>query len=151
YWDSQLPGFGLRISETGRKTWVVMYRVARKLVRETLGTVATIPSVRDARALARESLQKAQSGINPVELRRNGAMKAAEEGRAKAAQTFAATVVRYLKEYVEKNTRPTTVKETRRIFERDVKPRWASIPIREITRQDVNALLEEIANRGALV
>ena len=27
YWDNQLPGFGLRISETGRKTWVVMYRV----------------------------------------------------------------------------------------------------------------------------
>jgi hypothetical protein len=27
YWDNQLPSFGLRISETGRKTWVVMYRV----------------------------------------------------------------------------------------------------------------------------
>ena len=33
YWDNQLPGFGLRISETGRKTWVALYRVDGKLVR----------------------------------------------------------------------------------------------------------------------
>ncbi len=31
YWDSQLPGFGLRISESGRKTWVAMYRVGASL------------------------------------------------------------------------------------------------------------------------
>jgi hypothetical protein len=50
YWDNQLPGFGLRISETGRKTWVVMYRVGGKLVRETLGTAAVIPNLAHARS-----------------------------------------------------------------------------------------------------
>jgi hypothetical protein len=70
YWDNQLPGFGLRISETGRKTWVVMYRVGGKLVRETPGTAAVIPNVADARMRARESLVKAQAGVNPVEQRR---------------------------------------------------------------------------------
>ena len=50
YWDSHLPGFGLRISETGRKTWVVMYRVGGKLVRETLGTAAVIPNLAHARS-----------------------------------------------------------------------------------------------------
>ena len=29
YWDNLLPGFGLRVSETGAKTWVLMYRVGR--------------------------------------------------------------------------------------------------------------------------
>ena len=70
YWDNQLPGFGLRISETGRKTWVVMYRVRGKLVRETLGTVSVISNVAEARSRARESLQKAQAGVNPVEERK---------------------------------------------------------------------------------
>jgi integrase len=151
FWDSQLPGFGLRISDRGRKTWIAMYRVNGKLVRETIGTAAIIPNVGDARARARESLQKAQSGINPVEARRTSTAQAAQEAKVKAAETFAAGADRYLKEYVEKNTRPATVKETRRIIERDVKPRWATTPIRDIARQDVNALLDEIADRGALV
>ena len=56
YWDAQLPGFGLRISaprsgsKDGRRTWQAMYRVNGKLVRETLGAVAVIPKVDDARA-----------------------------------------------------------------------------------------------------
>jgi hypothetical protein len=62
YWDSQLPGFGLRISETGRKTWVVMYRVQGKLVRETLGTAAVIPNVADARARPRKPIKGASWG-----------------------------------------------------------------------------------------
>jgi integrase len=107
--------------------------------------------IRETPEPARESLQKAQSGINPVEARRTSAAKAAQEAKVTAAETFAAGADRYLKEYVEKNTRPATVKETRRIIERDVKPRWAATSIRDIGRQDVNALLDEIADRGALV
>ena len=37
YWDNLLPGFGLRVSETGAKTWVLMYRVGRRQRRLTLG------------------------------------------------------------------------------------------------------------------
>jgi len=48
-WDSQLPGFGLRISDKGRKTWQAFYRVGGKMVREKLGTVVQIPNVGDAR------------------------------------------------------------------------------------------------------
>jgi hypothetical protein len=25
HWDSQLPGFGLRVSGSGRKTWIALY------------------------------------------------------------------------------------------------------------------------------
>jgi hypothetical protein len=54
YFDTQLPAFGLRISATGRKSWIVMYRVGGKLVRETLGTVSRIPKVDKAREVARD-------------------------------------------------------------------------------------------------
>jgi hypothetical protein len=38
-WDSQLPGFGLRIAASGLKTWQALYRVNGKMVREKLGTL----------------------------------------------------------------------------------------------------------------
>ena len=151
YWDNQLPGFGLRVSDSGRKTWVALYRVDGRSVRETIGTTALIPSVADARARARRSMQRAREGVNPVEQRR-GAARAAQLAEERApAETFAAVADRYMAAYVERNTRPATIKETRRILERDVKPKWGARPIAEITRQDVGELLDEIAERGAAV
>jgi integrase len=151
YFDNQLPGFGLRISNSGRKSWIAMYRVGGKLVRETIGTLALIPNVAEARDRARESLQKAQKGINPVAERQkaNEALKTA--AALAPTNTFAAVADRYLCEYVEKNTRPATIKETRRILERDVKPRWGTRAIAEVGRQDINDLLDEIADRPAMV
>jgi len=146
YFDKMLPGFGLRISDAGRKTWFVMYRVRGRKVRETLGTIATIPNVGDARQRARESIELAQRGVHPAEAREEAA--AAEAARS---ITFATVADRYLAEHVERNNRPSTIRETRRILNRDVKPKWGERPIRDITRQDVNDLLDVIADRGALL
>jgi integrase len=146
YFDRVLPGFGLRVSDAGRKTWFVMYRVRRRKVRETIGTLATIPDVADARQRARESIELAQRGVHPAEAREQTAAIAAVQ-----SITFATVADRYLAEYVERNTRPATIRETRRILNRDVKPRWGERPVRQIVRQDVNDLLDEIADRGALV
>jgi integrase len=147
YFDNQLPGFGLRVSETGRKTWIVMYRVNGKLIRETLGTTSITPNVADAREQARESLRKAQQDINPVEERREAKRAAQIAAEREPAQSFSAIANRYLREYVEKNTRPATIKETRRILDRDVKPLWGTRPFHDITKGDVLVLIDGIANR----
>jgi integrase len=75
YFDILLPGFGLRVgaprrSGHVRKTWVAFYRVAGKLVMETIGPMTLIEKVEDARERARESMRKAAEGVNPVEERR---------------------------------------------------------------------------------
>ena len=96
-------------------------------------------------------MQAAQRGLNPEEERRKAARLAlAAEEKAPAA-TFLAVADRYMAGYVEKNTRPATIKETRRILDRDVKPRWGDRQINSITRQDISELLDEIAERGAMV
>jgi hypothetical protein len=147
YWDSQLPGFGLRISKSGRKTWVALYRVGSKLVRETIGTTALFPNVAEARERARHSMQKAQVGRNPVvekKQREHTAITAAE----KRPGNFRAVADRYIERYAKTNTKPTTWMELRRQLQVDVFPKWSE---RSIARQDVAELVDGIADRGSPV
>jgi integrase len=157
HWDSQLPGFGIRISapRSGHdplKTWQVMYRVGGKKIREKLGTVAVVPKVGDARDLARESLRRAEQGINPAEERRreqDEAKRRVEEEAARSRATLNAAIDRYLERYAAKRMRPDYFTETKRTLERDVKAALGTRPIREITRRQVRELLEAIVDRGS--
>ena len=51
YWDQKLPGFGLRVSCGGGKTWVYAYRHAGKMKWMKLGSYPGT-SLADARAAA---------------------------------------------------------------------------------------------------
>src|SRR5260221_13112020 len=93
YWDTQLPGFGVRISGRDRRTWVCLYRVRGANVMASLGTTATMPSVGDARELAREAMRKAAAGIDPRAERR-AAAEAATAAEAVEAFTFGDLVER---------------------------------------------------------
>jgi integrase len=131
-----------------------MYRVRAngkvRLVRETLGTIAVIPNIGDAREKARESMRKAAQGIDPVEERRKRE-RTANAATEKIADTFEAVATRYLDRYAKKHTKPTTWRELERQLRVDVFPKWRSRPIESITRQDVAELLDRIADRGSPV
>jgi integrase len=139
YWDRHLPGFGMRVTATGAKSWVAKYRVGQKAVFETIGTLARVPKVEDARQAARDSMSKAASGANPV------VEKRVEVKRAEV-NTAAAAVERYLA-HCDRTLRTKTATEWRRIFEHDVLPRWGERPIAEITKADVLELVNDKAAR----
>src|SRR4051794_11672266 len=144
HWDRSLPGFGVRITVNGAKSWVAMYRVNGKTVIETIGAVARIPKIDGARKLARESMARAAAGENPVTERKERARKA-------AATTFRAVAERYVERYAKKHTKPTTWKELQRQLDVDVFPKWTTREIVSITRQDVGDLLDRIERRGSPV
>ena len=142
HWDALVPGFGLRISDKNSRSWIAMYRVKGKTVMQTLGSLALIPKVDDARQHAREAIIRARSGVNPVEEKR------AEEASAEAEQvTFAAVADRWMREYVERNCSESLTRERRRTLGYDILPRWGERPAREITKSDVNDLLDLKAER----
>ena len=68
-WDSELPGFGLRVEPTGRKTLIARYRAGGgrtgTLRQATIGRLGTI-TLDQGRVLARKLLGAAASGSDPV-------------------------------------------------------------------------------------
>ena len=65
YFDDTLPGFGLRVSYNGRKSWIVLYRCNSVKGRLTLGRFDVLPLV-DAREKARNALKAASNGDDPA-------------------------------------------------------------------------------------
>jgi len=141
YFDTHQPGLCLRVSASAAKSWAVMYRVkgSAAKVRETLGTLAEIPKVDEARRRALASLERARAGINPVQERRVTAERA-------ASNTVEVAVERYLAR-CERDLRPKTVAGYRQLFNHDVMPRWGKRPLSEITKGDVLELLNDKAAR----
>jgi integrase len=63
YWDSELGGFVLRVSKTGRRSYLVSYYVAGKRRTITLGTTASL-TAREARLKAAEIISSARLGYD---------------------------------------------------------------------------------------
>lgn len=141
YWDTHLRGFGLRISSSGQKSWMVMFRVKgeRRQVRQTLGSLSDIPSVADARAQALQNLEAARRGTDPRQ-KKLGTAEGLEE--VEAPSSVAAAGTRFLREHAEKHCRPSTAAEHRRMFDREINANWGARPVALITKRDINALLD---------
>jgi integrase len=135
-WDSSLPGFGLRVSVNGRKTWTVRYRIGRRLRRMTLGHFPPL-TLADARKDARTALRSAEKGIDPAE--------------AKIERRDADTFGELAAEYVERHAkrRKKSWKADDRMLRTEVLPHWRHRLARDISRRDVRTLVENIAERGA--
>ena len=63
-WDGKLPGFGVRVSPSGQKSFVLMYYVHGRKRRATLGRYPHL-SLAKARAKALSMLGQVANGADP--------------------------------------------------------------------------------------
>jgi integrase len=93
-------------------------------------------------AKARDAAETARAAI------RNGGDPAGERQTAKAAptDTVAALVTEYIAKHVRVKQRGRVEEE--RIVNVEILPRWKERSVRDLTRRDVRALVEPIADRG---
>ena len=150
YWDSLTPGFGLRVTSKGRRSWVLMTRVhdekngSRTLARFTLGTYPSM-GLAEARKSAAAKLdatsKDAAAGIDT----RAAARKVAPRKKNRAIED---AVAEFFRLYVSPNLRESTAEQYRIAWYVHTLPRWPDRTIDEITRLDVIDLLDEIVAEG---
>lgn len=136
--DDTLPGFGLRLREGGKRTWIVQYRVGAKQRRVTLGTTETVKAV--------EARKRAQTALGKMHLGQDPQVEKAE-ARAQAAVTLGSVVNGYLARYAARRLKPGTFTDVERYLRRH----WASLsrlPVQKVTRADIATRLAQIADES---
>ena len=135
-WDAEMPGFGLRISPAGRRSWQLMYRFEGRKRRLTLGTFPSLP-LEIARDAARATLKEVAKGNDPA------AARAAARGSELSFEGFAQA---YIERYAKRRKRSWRADAS--MIARHLLPAWRRRAAAGIGRRDVIEVVEAIAARG---
>lgn len=152
YFDAGLPSFALRVSSKGQRSFVLMYRPKEgprrgKLARWTLGRLTRQFGLGNARAKAREGLERIDhEGADPArEERERQAVEVEQITKAEATgpETYAEAVEDYITRYQEGRRGNATAKEVKRALLKEGSE-WRDRPIDSITSREVFAMLERL-------
>ena len=139
YWDAALPGFGLRVTEKGAKSWTVLYRLNGRVRRATLGSYPAL-SLADARVSARAMLIEIGNGQDPAAAK-------IEERRRHEAELFPAVAAEFVERHCKPNNRGWRRQE--HDLKQQFEARWRDRPITSITRHDVLEVIDRITDRSS--
>jgi integrase len=136
--DLETPGFALRVTENGAKSWVLIYYFNGRKTRLTLGGYPEM-SLADARKQAREHRSEVENGKDP----------AAKKRSAQAAQTVGEAAEVYIERWAKPNKR--TWAGDQWMLNKHVLPHWRDRKLRELQRADVIDLLERVAKNAPIL
>ena len=129
--DGVVPGLAVRVSETGRKTFVLLTRYpgSSNPTRRALGTYGAL-TLTKARDRARDWLELLRKGIDP----RNEAERQRQAEQRQQRNTFAAVAEDFIKDKLPSERKG---KEVERDIRREFLPKWGKRPIIDIGRRDI--------------
>jgi integrase len=139
-WDSELRGFGLKVTPAGKRTYLVQYRLGGRRGRTrrvTIGQHGSPWTPDKAREQAKLILGQVANKEDPAE----------DRARARQAITVAELCDLYLSEGVA-NKKASTVSMDHSRIELHVKPLLGNRRARNISQDDVERLLNVIAKRA---
>lgn len=142
YYDSELDGFGLRVSHTGKK-YFVRRLIGIKRTRVMIGS-HPIKTAEKARGEAIILLGSMESGIDPNKQKR-------EKVKLEKVLSQALTIPELITDYIVKHAKPSkkSWQDDERILKKDALVKWSKHKAIEITKRDVVLLLESIVERGS--
>jgi integrase len=140
FWDDAVPGFGVRLRQSGACSYRVQYDFGGRSRGMSLGPVSLL-ELSQARAKARQLLAQVRLGHDPAYEK--------TEARSKAAETFGALLTRYLAHKATK-VRPSSIREITRHLVRYARP-LHSRPITTIDRRTIAALVASVSGKSGAV
>ena len=140
YWDTEIGGFAVRVTQAGCKAFVLDYRIGGRQRRITLGSYPDW-SVQAAREAAKDLKREVDLGRDPM----------GERHAERAAPTIAELWEIYSREYLPRKAQRSQLDE-RLMWERLILPRLGKEKVATVTHEQVEALHNSITvERGTPV
>jgi integrase len=129
-WDGELPCFGVRVRESGAKSYIVHYRAGRgrKAAQRkyTLGSASKL-TPDDARSLAKQIIGDVARDDDPAAVRT----------RKRREMTIREVAALYLAEHVKAHNKPSWADEIELILDARILPEFGARRIGDLTRADI--------------
>ncbi len=133
-WDDCMPGFGVRVFPSGRKTFVLSFRHQARKRLMTIGAFGVL-TLEQARDRARAKLVALTDGVDPL----------AERQREARGETVKDLAEAYLERYAKVHKK--TWKDDAGRLRNVVLPRWGSGKLTALKRADIAAAHRSIGQR----
>ncbi|MZR29631.1 site-specific integrase [Sneathiella litorea] len=136
-WDTELKGFGLKVTRSGNRIYIVQYRMSGRGVptrRLTIGKHGSPWTPEKAREEAKRVLGEIADGQDPQQV------KMAD----KAAMTVSELCERYLEEGCA-TKKPSTIATDKGRIERHIKPLLGRQRVKDLTVNDIKRFMADIA------
>ena len=130
-WDSEIPGFGIRTYESGKKSYVFKYRHKNQQRMITIASTAVM-TIEEARNRAKKLIVLLIDGYDPIQQRQND----------RQGHLFKDLITAYIERHAKPHKR--TWRADLRRLEIHVLPRWANREVQNIKRSDVALLHAQI-------
>lgn len=138
-WDDEVPGFGVRVQPSGRKTYVVRYRTQDSVQRkQTIGRCTDMHPDK-ARDLARKVFTAVAEGRDPAH----------EKAENRAALTLAELADRYNNEHAAPFKKPRSAERDRTNWRLHILPVLGKKKVKNLTQEDVLGLVGGLSVKPA--
>jgi integrase len=137
HYDSEIAGFGLRVTEKGAKSFILNYVIHGRERRYTIGSLGEY-TAETARDKAIELRKQIRDGVDPfavLEQRKQEALAA--EARQRTLKQLSDA---YLKQWAEPNKRPGTLYDDKSLLNGVILPRLGKVSLGQLTRRDIAEL-----------
>ena len=129
-WDNEIKGFGIKVTPTGKRSYILFYRNASGQQRKpTIGQHGAI-TAEQARTTAKLWLADVTKGVDVSRVR----------SKARTAPTVADLADRYLTEYAELHKKPRSVATDRSNLRNHVLPLLGKHRVVDVTRSDIDSV-----------
>lgn len=126
-WDTEIPGFGVRVRPSGRRVYILKYRTKTGTPRKpAIGRHGSI-TAEQARRIARTWLAEVHTGSDP----------AGETEAGRNAPSLSELAERYMKQHAEVKKRPLSVAGDELNLRKHILPKLGRKKLIDINRQDL--------------